>query len=61
MRSQTASNNSEIDVIWEQFQETLEPLRQQLNETLGETWEEWGIPREVGADWSNEAIALHSR
>ena len=28
------ANNAEIDVIWEKFQETLEPLREQLNCTL---------------------------
>jgi len=52
------ANNAEIDVIWEKFQETLEPLREQLNQALGRTltpgpspsgrgekpWEEWEIP-----------------
>ena len=36
-----------FDVIWEQFQDTLEPLREQLNAELGESWEEWEIPREA--------------
>ncbi|MEI7672633.1 MAG: site-specific DNA-methyltransferase, partial [Deltaproteobacteria bacterium] len=31
------ANNTEIDVIWEKFQETLEPLRTKLNEALGRT------------------------
>ncbi|MEN6331019.1 MAG: site-specific DNA-methyltransferase [Smithella sp.] len=31
------ANNTEIDVIWEKWQEKLEPIRQQLNETLGRT------------------------
>jgi len=31
------ANNAEIDVIWEKFQQTLEPLRQQLNTALGRT------------------------
>lgn len=31
------ANNAEIDVIWEKWQEKLEPIRQQLNETLGRT------------------------
>ena len=42
------ANNAEIDVIWEKFQETLEPLREQLNCMLGQEktpWEEWEIPR----------------
>src|SRR5207237_3542945 len=29
------ANNAEIDVIWERWQETLEPLRAQLNAVLG--------------------------
>jgi len=31
------ANNTEIDVIWEKFQQTLEPLRKQLNVALGRT------------------------
>jgi adenine-specific DNA-methyltransferase len=31
------ANNAEIDVIWDRWQETLEPLRAELNETLGRT------------------------
>lgn len=46
------ANNTEIDVIWEQFQEKLEPLREQLNQALGESWEEWQIPRELPKDIS---------
>ena len=42
------ANNAEIDVIWEKFQETLEPLRQELNGALGTSWEEWEIPRDAG-------------
>jgi adenine-specific DNA-methyltransferase len=41
------ANNAEIDVIWETFQEKLEPLREQLNQALGQNWEAWEIPREV--------------
>ena len=31
------ANNAEIDVIWEKWQQTLEPLREQLNAALGRT------------------------
>jgi adenine-specific DNA-methyltransferase len=55
------ANNAEIDVIWETYQETLEPLRQQLNAALGTEWPEWEIPREAEKAWSNEAVALHAR
>lgn len=56
----TIANNAEIDVIWDKWQEFLEPLREKLNAALGKTWEEWEIPREEGADWSDEARALHA-
>ncbi|MBK8128068.1 MAG: hypothetical protein IPK53_03710 [bacterium] len=55
------ANNAEIDVIWDTYQEKLEPLRQELNATLGKQWEEWEIPREAQSKWPHEAIALHSR
>ena len=41
------ANNAEIDVIWEDYQTRLEPLRQQLNEALGTDWQEWEIPRDL--------------
>jgi adenine-specific DNA-methyltransferase len=43
------ANNTEIDVIWDKFQETLEPLRQKINQALGKKWEEWEIPRDLTA------------
>ena len=54
------ANNAEIDVIWEQFQQTLEPLREQLNAALGKQWQEWEIPREAGASWPEQAKQLHA-
>ena len=45
------ASNTEIDVIWERWQETLEPLRADLNAALERTWEEWEIPREAGEPW----------
>jgi len=41
------ANNAEIDVIWDQWQAKLEPLRESLNEALGTNWQEWEIPREL--------------
>ena len=55
------ANNAEIDVIWEQFQETLEPLREKLTQAVGESWEEWEIPREAQEDWPQQAQDLHAR
>jgi adenine-specific DNA-methyltransferase len=45
------ANNAEIDVIWEKWQEMLEPLRRELNELLGTDWQEWEMPREITADF----------
>ena len=53
------ANNAEIDVIWENYQELLEPLRHQLNQALETTWEEWGIPREAEEGWPDSAKQLH--
>ncbi|MDD5261250.1 MAG: site-specific DNA-methyltransferase [Methylacidiphilales bacterium] len=53
------ANNAEIDVIWDQWQTKLEPLREKLNTTLKKNWQEWEIPREADAKWSDEAKKLH--
>ena len=55
------ANNAEIDVIWENYQETLEPLRVELNAALGRSWEEWEIPREAGDPWPESALAAWNR
>ncbi len=55
------ANNAEIDVIWGQFQGTLEPLREQLNAALGESWDEWDIPRDAETSWPTRARVLHEQ
>jgi adenine-specific DNA-methyltransferase len=45
------ANNAEIDVIWDQWQATLEPLREKLNAALKKTWQEWEIPRDAEDLW----------
>ena len=55
------ANNAEIDVIWERWQQTLEPLRADLNGALDRTWEEWEIPREPGDPWRETAAAAWTR
>ena len=47
------AHNAEIDVIWDNYQAKLEPLRHALNTALGETWEEWEIPRDL-KDWNGK-------
>ncbi len=53
------ANNGEIDVIWEERQAVLEPLRAELNAALGQSWEEWEIPASAEAGWPEEAVAAH--
>ena len=53
------ANNAEIDVIHEEYQEKLEPLREELNRALETAWEEWEIPRDVDEQWSEETQELH--
>jgi adenine-specific DNA-methyltransferase len=53
------ANNAEIDVIWDQWQAKLEPLREELNATLKKTWQEWEIPREADAQWPDATKKLH--
>jgi adenine-specific DNA-methyltransferase len=43
------ANNAEIDVIWDKFQQVLEPLREKLNKALGTNWQEWEIPHDLSA------------
>jgi len=54
------ANNTEIDTIWEKWQSTLEPLREQLNSALSNAWQEWEIPREVEPSWSDQVKALQT-
>ena len=54
------ANNAEIDVIWEDAQKDLEPMREKLNGALGQSWEEWEIPREAEVTWLDEAKRFHA-
>lgn len=54
------ANNAEIDVIWENFQTRLEPLRDRLNASVREAWEEWEIPRDADESWSDTAKKAHA-
>ena len=54
------ANNAEIDVIWEDYQSRLEPLRQQLNAALAKKWEVWEIPRETEEKWPPKAREIHA-
>ena len=54
------ANNAEIDVLWEEAQQTLEPLRARLHAALGTAWEEWQVPREADPAWPPEAARDHA-
>ncbi|HMI99529.1 MAG TPA: site-specific DNA-methyltransferase [Gaiellaceae bacterium] len=56
----SVANNAEIDVVWEKWQGTLDPLREQLNAELSEHWEEWEIPREVDDAWTERTKEVHA-
>ncbi len=53
------ANNTEIDVIWDTFQKTLDPLRKALNQALKTKWEEWEIPREPDVAWPDDVKKIH--
>ena len=56
----SVAKNAEIDVIWEEFQAKLEPLRRELGAALGTEWEEWEIPREAESGWPDKARKTHA-
>ncbi len=55
------ANNEEIDAIHAKWQEQLEPIRKELNRALKQSWEEWQIPREADAKWSEKVRELHAK
>jgi adenine-specific DNA-methyltransferase len=54
------ANNAEIDVIWERWQKSLEPLREKLNKVAKQSWEEWQVPREADENLSAVAREAHT-
>jgi adenine-specific DNA-methyltransferase len=52
------ANNPEIDTIHVKWQSQLEAIRTELNQLLKQSWEEWEIPRETEAKWSEKAKEL---
>ena len=57
----TIADNTEIDVIWEEYQAKMEPLRAAINEKAGLDLEPWEIHREPGDPWPEEAQEQHER
>ncbi|SFR78341.1 adenine-specific DNA-methyltransferase [Marinobacter daqiaonensis] len=54
------AKNAEIDVIWDEFQESLESLQNSLNSALGNNWQEWEVPREANENWPEPVKELHA-
>jgi adenine-specific DNA-methyltransferase len=54
------ANNTEIDVIWDEYQLVLEPLREKLNAALKKHWKEWDIPREAEKTWTQAVKDVHA-
>ena len=57
---QSITNNAEINVIWDQYQEALESLRRKLSAALNVQWQEWEIPREPDEKWSTQVKEVYS-
>jgi adenine-specific DNA-methyltransferase len=55
------ANNAEIDVIWDKYQQMLEPLREQLNLAGKRQWQEWEIPRNADAKWPEATKQVHAQ
>ena len=54
------AHNAEIDVIWDRYQDILDPLRTELNDALSQSWEDWDVPREPDPAWPEPVKTLHS-
>ena len=55
------ANNAEIDVIWEKWQETLEPLRAALNKALGKSGRNGKSRARPNAKWPAAAKEAHAK
>jgi adenine-specific DNA-methyltransferase len=54
------ASNTEIDVIWDDYQKLLNPLREELTTALKVTWEEWEIPSSADEKWGQRAKEVHA-
>jgi adenine-specific DNA-methyltransferase len=53
------ANNAEIDVIHENIQQQMEPIRAEINQVLQQNWQEWEVPHEANPSWSDDVRKLH--
>ncbi len=55
------ANNSEIDEVWEKWQQVLEPLRESLNQERKKSWQEWEIPRYAEEPWPTASATIFTQ
>jgi adenine-specific DNA-methyltransferase len=55
------ANNTEIDLIWEKFNEKLNPILTQLNESTDTKLNEWDVPVQAKSTWSTQSKDLHKK
>ncbi|ESX79382.1 site-specific DNA-methyltransferase [Mesorhizobium sp. LSHC414A00] len=55
------ASNKAIDVIWDQWQEKLEPLLAELNNAAKTAWDEWQVPRAPVHPWNEQAAKAHAK
>lgn len=55
------ANNQKIDDLWNAQQNTMEKLRQKLNDMLGTSWNEWEIPNSSVEGWSDQICDIHKQ
>jgi adenine-specific DNA-methyltransferase len=55
------ANNTEIDVICDEYDRVLAPLLDQLNQEAKANWREWEVPRKAHNSWSQKAKDLHGQ
>ena len=54
------AHNAEVDVIWNKWQQTVEPLLDKLNVNLKQSWQDWEVPRKASSEWSEVAKKIHA-
>ena len=54
------ANNTEIDVIHDNWQRKLEPIISELNRSIHKNWQEWDVPRESEESWTLSNKNLHA-
>jgi len=57
----TIVSNTEIDLIYENYKESMDNLRSKLNKYVNKNWEDWEVPKEINIKWSDEVKKIHNK